>query len=564
MIHIDDDSKEERNSSSSTLDAKFITHGVYLNKKESTFMNPDVSTDMIKYLEPDIVTRMFYAQRYIEKQYEYMKKHDGMFKFVDHWLFKTLKINSLSETGDEYPKWENRNLSKRTTNWIVCVGLVTAEIMGAYLLPNSVSMLGYVPSNIMLIIFFCLTVVSGGIIWWVFMLLDSPEFPVKTFADIAYFIGGQPLKQLVILLQLIATILTCAVIIISGAQCVIILRDERMCWVGLLLLLSGLMMLFSLIKKLSIIGKYCLVITFINYIALFVQLGYIGHSEPNWKNALALLGIEQGTIETYAITPAIPLVYRVVAIANISYVFAGSVVFPEVISELKRPWEFWKSLIVAEGLILIVYLIFGNYIYAYQGQFSNSPSVFGVSDLKAMKGLSFIMFITCFCQSLVFGHVSCKIVYKNYIPIIIKTIKFDSKTGLLLWVIVVFLVWLSIFLIGAGVPQVSAVSAFTSALTMTPLTYVIPFLIHLYMLYKIENLSFVKEFVPFESKIEAIKFWKFVGNGNKKYWFVSFIYIAISLGAMALLGMGLWASVEYMKHLFAVTDATSFSCKSPI
>lgn len=520
--------------------------------------------ETLEYEDPDLLTRMFYAQRYIEQQYEYIKEHGGLFKFFDKWLFNSWKIESLSDNGIEYPKWENNNLSTRTTNWIVCVGLVTSEIMGAYLIPNSFSMLGFVPSNIMLVVFFGLTLLSGGVIWWVFVLLDSPEFPVKTFADIAYIIGGQPFKQLIIFLQLVSTILTCGVIIISAGECVIILRDNRMCWVGLLVLLAGVMMLLSLIKKLSVIGKYCLMVTFINYISLFIQLGYIGHSEPNWANALSVLGIPQGPIETYGITPGMSLMNRVVAIANISYVFAGSIVFPEIISELKRPFEFWKTLISAETIILIVYLIFGNYIYAYQGQFSNSPAVFGVSNINAMKGLSFITFVTSFFQGLVFGHISCKIVYKNYIPMIIKTIRFESKRGLTIWVAIVFLIWIAIFVIGAGVPQVGAVSAFTSSLTVTPLTYIVPYITHLYMLYKIENISNITNFIPFKTKLEKTSLWQFSKSGYKKHWVFSFLYSGICLGAFVLLGMGLWASVEYIKYIFDVTDASSFSCTSPI
>lgn len=514
--------------------------------------------------EPDLTTRMFYAQRSIEQQYKYLEKHDRLFQYWNNWIYKTLKIESLNDIDIEYPKWVNSNLSIRTTDWIVCVGLVTSEIMGAYLIPNSISLLGYTPSNIMLVVCFLLTLLSGTVIWWVFMLFDSPEYPVKTFADMAYIIGGQPFKQLVIFLQLVSTILTCGVIIISAAECVIILRTDRMCWVGLMALIAGVMMLFSLLKKLSAIGKYCLIVSTINYIGLFVQLGFIGHSEPNWANAESILGIMKGPIETFSIVNGESLFYKVVAIANISYVFAGSIIFPEMISELKRPWEFWKTLILAEFIILAVYLIFGNYIYANQGQFSNSPAVFGISNINAMKGLSFITFITSFFQGLVFGHVSCKIIFKNYMPMIKKSIKFESKLGLFCWVAVVFFTWAVIFVIGGGVPQVSAVSAFTSSLTVTPLTYVIPYLVHLFVLYQLENLKYISEFVPFQTPVEKVSITEFIKRGNKKYLLLALFYIPLCLASMAFLGMGLWASVEYMKYIFEVTNASSFSCASPI
>lgn len=138
-----------------------------------------------------------------------------------------MKLENLNDDGIEYQKWVNNNLSTRTSEWFIGVGLVTSEIMGAYLIPNSMAMLGYAPSNVMLVVCFFLTLFSGGVIWWVFLLFDSPEYPVKTFADLAYIVGGQTCKQGVIFLQLIATLLTSATILISAAECVIILRDDR-------------------------------------------------------------------------------------------------------------------------------------------------------------------------------------------------------------------------------------------------------------------------------------------------------------------------------------------------
>lgn len=520
--------------------------------------------ELWKYEQPDTHTRMFYAQRFIEAQYQYVSNEGKTFRFWNDFIFRSLKLESLNDNGMQYPKWTNNNLSTRTTHWIVCVGIVTSEIMGAYLVPNSISMLGYVPSNITLVICCFVTLFSGGVIWWVFLLFDSPEYPVKTFADLAYIIGGNPCKQGIIFLQLIATLLSSATILISAAECVIILRTTRMCWVGLMVLLAGVMMICSSAKTLSNLGKYCLVVSACNYVNLFVQLGFIGHSEPNWENAESILGIPRKAIFTYGITPGQSLVDRVVAVTNISFVFAGSIVFPEVISEMRRPWEFWKSMIVAQSIILIVYLIYGNYIYSNQGQFSNSPAVFGVSNISAMKGLSFMTFITGFIQNIFYGHISCKIVYKNYMPMIIKTIKLESKRGLLLWILTVFLVWVVIFVIGAGVPQVSAVSAFTSSLTMIPLTYVIPFLLHLFSLFRLANENHILNFVPLQTEISNLQFVEYVKCGIKKYWLITGFYAGLCFAALAFSGMGLWASVEYIKYIFDVTNATSFSCLSPI
>lgn len=518
----------------------------------------------------NIYTRMFYAQRFMEEQYKSVSENDRIFKAWNDFIFQTLKVEAFDVNNSEktYPTWVNNNLSSRTTHWFVGVGLITSEIMGACLIPNSISMLGYVPSNILLFVFFFITIAAGFAVWWVFLLFDSPEYPVKTFADLAHILGGKWCKNAVIFLQIIAIVLTTATILITAAESVIILREQRMCWVGLMALLAGVMAVLSTIRQLSVLGKYCLVFSLVNYINLFVQLGYIGNYEPNWKNAESILGISRDVIQTFAITPHQSLVNRVVAVCNLSFVFGGTLVFPEVISEMRTPWQFWKTMTLAQTMILVVYLIFGNYVYSFQGQFSNIPTVFGISDLKALKGLGFITFVTGCIQGIFYGHICAKVVYKNYIPMIIKDIKFNSKIGFILWISMVVFIWVTIFVIGSGVPQVGAVAAFTSALTMIPLTFVVPFLANFFALYFKANAQNLQNFTPLShcsgsmvNTMDTGAYWK---AGYCKYPYVSIFNGSICLASLAFSGLGLWASVEYMKYIFASTSATTFSCTSPI
>lgn len=524
------------------------------------------SVSHLAYKEPARITRLFYAQRYIEKQYQEVSHEGGLNRHWNNLIMKSLKIEKLEPKTNDYPVWNNDDLSIRTSHWFVCAGLLTSEIMGAYLVPNSVAMLGYAPSNVMLVVCYFMTLAAGGITWWMFLLFDSPEYPIKTFADIAYILGGKFWKQLVIFLQVIAMILTAATSLIGATEAIIILRTERVCWVGLLVLLVGLQGIFGHIKQLSNLGKYCLFVSFCNYINLFVQLGYINGTEPNWDNAKSILGLDQAPIVTFGITPDQTLVNKIVAISNISYVFAGSVVFPEIISELRRPWDFWKSMICAQSLIFCTYMIYGNFYYANQGQFANSPAVFGISNNNALKGLGFVTFLTGFIQGIFFGHLSCKIAYKNYLPLIFRRLKFNSKKGFLLWSATCILIWIIVFVIAAGVPQVSAVSSFTSALTMIPLTYVIPYLFHMWALFVKKNAEHIKNFDASSLTFspQKVSLMTFITRGFKDNWAVSAFYICLSLASLSFSGLGLYGSVEYMKVIFDTTAATSFSCSSPI
>ncbi|KAG7822524.1 hypothetical protein KL909_004212 [Ogataea angusta] len=512
--------------------------------------------------EPSVAARLFYAQRSLEKQYQEVRQDSSLGWWHD-WVHSTLYIKTLEPKTDSYQTWKNEKLAIRSSHWLACAGLLTSEIMGATLIPNSYSLVGYVPGNLILVVCFFLTLMAGGICWWLFLLFDSPEYPVKSFSEIARILGGETWAQIVIFLQVIAMLLTAANIAISSLESMVILQDARYCWTGLLIALCAALGVISSLKTFSNVGKFCLVVSAINYVNLFVQMGYFG--EPNWANAKNLLGLDKDTIVTYVVAPQL-LVNKLVAVSNISYVFAGSVVFPEIISEMKRPWDFWKSMIAAQTAIVCIYLVYGNYVYAKQGQFSNSPSVFGLSDMTALKGLSVVTFVVGVFQAVFYGHVNTKIIYKNYLPRIFHDLDVRTRKGQLLWYAATAVVWVIIYIVATGVPNVASISAFTSALTMIPLTYVIPFWFYIWAAFMKTNAELIEDYN--EATMEATGYQRpfaaFVKNGFRQHGFITVFYVCLTLASLSFACLGLYGSVEYMKAIFATTPATSFSCTSPI
>ncbi|KAG7855228.1 hypothetical protein KL939_004403 [Ogataea angusta] len=285
---------------------------------------------------------LFYAQRFIEKQYEEVK-HEAHLHWWNQWIFRSLKIQSLEPTSD-YTTWRDDSLGERNSHWLACAGLLTTEIMGAMLVPQSMSYLGYVPGNIMLFVFFGFALVAGGLVWWLFIFFDSPEYPVRTFADIAELLGGKTWRHVIVFLQVVAMILTSATIIIGAAEGLEIMRDQRVCFCGLVVLLCGVQAVIGHLKQLKQLGNLCVWISVINYICLFAQLGFF--KEPNWDNAKAVLGLDRGDVHSYAVAPQ-DFVSRLVSVTSLSYVFAGLLVFPEILAEMRRPWDFWKSMLLA-------------------------------------------------------------------------------------------------------------------------------------------------------------------------------------------------------------------------
>lgn len=54
-------------------------------------------------------------------------------------------------------------------------------------------------------------------------------------------------------------------------------------------------------------------------------------------------------------------------------------IFPEIMAEMRRPRDFIKGMAVAQILIITVYLLYGCFVYSYQGQYTLSVAYQGAA-----------------------------------------------------------------------------------------------------------------------------------------------------------------------------------------
>ena len=85
-----------------------------------------------------------------------------------------------------------------------------------------------------------------------------------------------------------------------------------------------------------------------------------------------------GPIQTSAgIPPGKNLADNVNGMMNGVFAYGGATMFNEFMAEMRRPWDFWKALLIAETFITAVYLVFGLLVYSQQGQYVFNPTFQG-------------------------------------------------------------------------------------------------------------------------------------------------------------------------------------------
>lgn len=93
------------------------------------------------------------------------------------------------------------------------------------------------------------------------------------------------------------------------------------------------------------------------------------------------------------------------AVATIVFAFAGSPAFFSIISEMRNPKDYTKSLIIAQAGVTLVYLVIGIVVYYYCGSYVASPALGSAGPL--MKRVCYgIALPGLIASCMLFVHVS--------------------------------------------------------------------------------------------------------------------------------------------------------------
>lgn len=133
---------------------------------------------------------------------------------------------------------------------------------------------------------------------------------------------------------------------------------------------------------------------------------------------------------------------------------------------MKRPFDFWKGMLFAQIFIYFFYMLFGLFVYSYQGQYSINPAYQGLAPYAWSTAMNAIQLITSLIAALLYGNIGIKIIYNHILMDVFGFPHLGSRGGKLAWIAVVPVYWGLSFIIGAAIPQVSNLQGFIGALAI--------------------------------------------------------------------------------------------------
>ncbi|KAI4756212.1 hypothetical protein E4T52_11687 [Aureobasidium sp. EXF-3400] len=469
-------------------------------------------------------------------------------------------------------EWIQASRAARTATWGSIFYLITTDVLGPYSVPWALAQLGYGPGIVLYTIFGALAGYTGWQIWQMFLKLDSDQYPMKTFGDIAFRAYGQVVRHLVNILQAIQLIFNVGVIIIQNGQGLYQI-NSNICYIVCCIIWTACGFVLGQVRTLQKYGWIANCAVWLNVTVMILTMAVVTHSHPNYEAASKSNGVPVGPpappVMTTAGPPAtVEFSGQVVGLMQAVYSYGGAMLYCEFMSEMRRPFDFWKALVIAETFIYVVYLFFGVFVYSYQGQYTINPAQQGMFPHAALTAGNILAFVTALIAAGLYGNIGIKVMYQNIFQELLGLPELATRAGKLAWAGIVPIYWGIAFLLAAAIPQFSALSGLVAALCILQFTYTFPplLMVGVQVQYDAIRPEQGEGFNPATGETvrhdRGMKRW--IRGFFARRWYIKLWNVVFFLGALVTCVLGTYSSVKSMIDAYASGSSTAFSCVGPV
>lgn len=456
----------------------------------------------------------------------------------------------------------------KSASWASVFYLITTDILGPFNAPYAISQVGWVPGIVLYFFMGVAALYTGLILWRLFIRLDSIKYPLKSYADIAERIYGRTARHVCTVLSSLQLIVNVGTICLGNGQALSQISRGHLCFAICIVIWAWLGMFIGQIRTLKNYGWLANTAVWFNLLIIFISMGVVAHSPPNYKAALQSLGVPQGPVVTERFG-SLPLYNRVNGIMNMVFAYGGAMIFPEIMAEMKRPMDFWKGMILAQSVIFSAYLLYGAFFYAFQGQFTLPLAFQGLSPYAWQTVGNVLALVTGLIAAGLYGNIGIKLVYINVVEEWFKGPPLMSKKGRFIWTFLVLIYWAIAFIIGSAIPQVQTIVGLIAAIAIMQFSYTFPFFLRVGYDVITDAMAEDTIYTPGQGASGRIDTWSQWSRWRRGLfsgrWYFKMFNFCLGLGGLVMACLGMWGAGESIKAVFELAGhATSFGCQAPV
>ncbi|KAA8898243.1 hypothetical protein TRICI_006622 [Trichomonascus ciferrii] len=453
------------------------------------------------------------------------------------------------------------NRALKMATWFNVFTLLTTDILGPQKAPWAFAQLGFVPASLIYVAFGIVATYAGLLLAYMYLKLASSKFPLRNYSELAPRamggLVGRYVKFVMDGMQIIQFVFLLSGLILQNGQALSQMAKGSPCFSGVMFAFAAAGMVINQIRSLTHLSKLTTFNFCINLLVLFATMGVVAHSAPNYLSAQRNNGVSGTKIVTELFANN-SMSQKFVGAMNISYAYGGAMLFVEFLAEMRRPRDFWKGLLCAQTIIILVYLVYGIVVYYYQGQFAINPANQGISLYKWQTAMNALILFTQFVSAAIYCNVAVKVIYRSIIERVFHGPPMVTRWGRVIFSVSVVVFYALAYILASAIPQFSNVTGFFAAILMVPFSYLFPPLLTLAL--RIRQDGHRKGFQTIQPLNP--QWWNAV-LWNR--WYFKVFDIIIVLGSLACMGMGAWSSITAMIQTFHEKGAsTSFGCKPPV
>jgi hypothetical protein len=443
--------------------------------------------------------------------------------------------------------------------------LITTDIIGPYGVGFAMGTLGWGPGIALYTVFGFMAGYSGYLIWYVFLGVDSYEFPARNYGDLGFRTWGTTARYFTNIIQALGLLLLLGQVTIQFGENISQVSKFKLCYAvcPVIFVCAGFFLTqIRTLKAYSIVANFAV---WLNLLVIFITMGVIANSPPNY--AISTLGSAGSAVDPTTITPdaegnypkiihysglpAHSLVGSINGLLSGVLAYAGAQLFVEFLAEMRRPRDFLKAMWGAQLFIYTVYLVYGCFVYHYQGQYSFQPSYQGVSPYGWQTAGNMISLIAALIAAGLYGNIGIKVLYNNVLVDIFHAPPLVARYGKIIYACIVPFWWATAYVIAAAIPDYFGFVAIISASCLLNLTYTLPPFFALG--YDIQKHAMRVEhgegFDPATGRVlreqSTVKRWVrgFFSGGPfqvaKNIWHVLYV-----LASLSMCGLGMYAAID--------------------
>lgn len=320
----------------------------------------------------------------------------------------------------------------------------------------------------------------------------------------------------------------------------------------------------------------------INLLIMFITMGVAAHSLPLYSGSASSAGY---SVNPDLVTPDAAGNYPPVrqsgglpdpsnfgasvnGLMQAVYSYGGAMLFVEFMSEMRRPHDFLKAMWGAQLFIYLCYMLYGLFMYGYQGQYIQNPSYLGISPYNWQTAGNALAMVTALIAAGLYGNIGVKVLYNNIAVELLRAPPLNQRTGKFLWMAIIPGYWAIAFVIGAAIPDFSGFTAIVSATCILQFTYTFPPILH--VAYSIKRNAIVfghgEAFDPATGRVsrQDSGLSRLLRGFMAGRWYLNVWNVIYFLGALATAGLGIWAAVENLILIYSVPQLNAYGCTSPL